>query len=135
MCSPITAVSRRETERVCAGVELYNERSLCVKYHSQGVQTSFYESTSTQDPVGNNISPGARRNSGHAGTNIPNAPAECDNGGASKFPRILLKRVPGTQVFRRVASSNRFKKSERSHFCTSLSYVHYKLSSEIIVRQ
>ena len=30
----------------------------------------------------------------------------------------------------RVASSNRFKKSERSHLGTSLSYVHYKLSSE-----
>ena len=30
---------------VCGGVEAYNERSLHVKYRSQGVQTSFYEST------------------------------------------------------------------------------------------
>ena len=31
------------------------------------------------------------------------------------------------QSFKRVASSNRLKKSERSHFGTSFSYVHYKL--------
>ena len=43
---------------------------------------------------------------------------------------ILLKRIPGKQSFRRVASSYRFKKSERSHLGTSLLYVHYKLSSE-----
>ena len=31
MCSPpTTGSSRRETERVCGGVEAYNERSLCV---------------------------------------------------------------------------------------------------------
>ena len=30
---------------VCGGVEVYDKRSFCVKYHSQGVQTSFYEST------------------------------------------------------------------------------------------
>ena len=29
----------------CGEVEAYNERSLRVKYRSQGVQTSFYEST------------------------------------------------------------------------------------------
>ena len=38
---------------VCGGVEVYNERSLRVKYSSQGVQTSFYESTpSVEDPMG-----------------------------------------------------------------------------------
>ena len=42
----------------------------------------------------------------------------------------FTQHIPDTQSFRRVASSNRFKKSERSHFCTSFSYVHYKLSSE-----
>ena len=62
-----------------------------VRYRDQGVQTSFYESTpSTRDPVGNTISPGARGNSGYAGTNIPNAPEERENGGVCKFPRILL---------------------------------------------
>ena len=117
---------------VVGRMEAYNERSLCVKYRNKGVQTSFYESTpSTQDPLGNKISPGAQRNSGHAGTNmIPYASEERDNRGDSEFIRILLKRIPGTQSFRRVASSNRFKKSERSHLCTSFSYVHYKLSAK-----
>ena len=89
------------------------------------VQTSFYESTpSSRDPVGDTVSPGARGNPGHAAKNIPNAPEERDNGGASRFPRILLQYIHGTQSFRRVASSHRFKKSERSHLCTSFSYVH-----------
>ena len=38
---PTIKASRRETERVCGGVETYNKRSLCVKYRNQGVQTSF----------------------------------------------------------------------------------------------
>ena len=65
--------------------------------------------------MGDTVSPGTQGNSGHVGTNIPNAPEECDNVGASRFPRILLQLIPGTQSYRRVASSNRFKKSERSH--------------------
>ena len=36
---PTTGCSRRKTERVCGGVEVYNEGSLCLKYCSQGVQT------------------------------------------------------------------------------------------------
>ena len=84
-----------------------------------------------RDPLGNKIFSGTQRDSGHAGTNIPYAPEERDNRGTSKFPRILLKHIPGTQSFRRVVSSNnRFKKSEHSHLGTSLSYVLYKLSSE-----
>ena len=70
-----------------------------------------------------------RGNSRHEGTNVPNATEERDNGGASRFPKILLQFIPGTQSFRRVASSNIFKKSEHSHFGTSFSYVHCKLSS------
>ena len=67
-----------------------------------------------RDPLGNKISSGTRRDSGHAGTNIPYAPEESDNRGTSEFPRILLKRIPGMQSFRRVASSNnRFKKCEQ----------------------
>ena len=31
---------------------------------------------------------------------------------------------------REVASSNKFKRTERSHLCSSLSYAHYKLSAE-----
>ena len=84
MCSPPepAAVGGRLSEFV----EGWNERSLCVKYRSQGVQTSFYESTPpTRDPLGNKIPSGAQRNSGHAGTNIPYAPEERDNRGASDF--------------------------------------------------
>ena len=41
---------------VC-GVEAYNKRSFWVKYCSQGVQTSFYETTaSASDSLGNTIS-------------------------------------------------------------------------------
>ena len=44
-------------------METYNERSLRLKYRSQGVQTSFYESTpSTPNPLGDQIPPGARAN-------------------------------------------------------------------------
>ena len=113
-------------------METYNERSLRIKYRSQGVQTSFYESTpSTSNPLGDQIPPGARGNSRHAGTNHPHASKERDNRGASEFPRILLKRIPATQSFRRVASCYRFKESERPHSCTSFPYVHCKLSSEL----
>ena len=37
--------SRGTTVPVCGGVEMYNERSFCGKYCSQGVQTSSYQST------------------------------------------------------------------------------------------
>ena len=48
-----------ETEQICGGVETYNERSLRLKYRSQGVQTSFYESTpSTPNPLGDQIPQG-----------------------------------------------------------------------------
>ena len=53
---PSDPSSRRETEQICGGVETYNERSLRLKYLSQGVQTSFYESTpSTPNPLGDQI--------------------------------------------------------------------------------
>ena len=99
-----------------------------VKYRSQGVQTSFYESTpSAQDPMGITISPGAP-DSGNAWENIPDASEKHDNRGTSGYSRILFKCFPGTQSVRRM-SSNRFKTTERS-LCTSLSYPHYKLSAE-----
>ena len=43
--------------------------------------------------------------------------------------------VSGTQSFRSVASSHRYKKSERSHLGTSLSYVYYRLSSEYCAKR
>ena len=50
--------------------------------------------------VRDTIPTGPRRNSGHEGTNIPNVPEESNNEGASRFPRILLERIPGIQSFR-----------------------------------
>ena len=111
---------------------MYNERSIRIKYRSQGVQTSFYESTtSPSNPLGDQISPGLRGNSRHAGTNHPHASKERDNRGASEFPRVLLERIPGTKSFSRVASSYRSKESEHPYSCTSYPYVHYKLSSKL----
>ena len=75
--------------------------------------------TSPRDfPVGDTVPTGTRQDSRHEGTDIPNAPKERDNRGASRFPRLLLERIPGTQSFRRMASSHRFKRTERSHLCT-----------------
>ena len=109
-------------------METYYERSLCTKYHSQGVQTSFYESTpSPSNSLGDQISPGSTRNFGHARTNHPHAPKERNNRGASEFTRVLFEHIPGTKSFRRVASSYRSKESERPHSCTSFPYVHDKL--------
>ena len=56
---------------------------------------------------------------------------ERDNGGASKFTRVLLERIPGKKSFRRVASSNRSKESERPHSCTLFPYVHDKLCAKL----
>ena len=113
-------------------METYHERSLRSKYRSQGVQTSFYESTpSPTDSLGNQISTGSSRNLGHAGRNFPYAPKERDNGGASRLTRVLLERIPGKESFRRVASSYRSKKSERPYSCTSFPYVHDKLCAKL----
>ena len=95
---------------------------------SQGVQTSFYESTpSPTNSLGDQISTESTGNFGHAGTNFPYAPKERDNGGASRLTRVLLKRIPGKKSFRRVVSSYRSKESERPHPRTLFPYVHDKL--------
>ena len=132
-CAPPTNnSSRRETEQFCGGVETYYERSLCSKYRSQGVQTSFYEFIpSPSNSLGDQISPGPTRNFGHAGTNHPHAPKERNYRGASKFTRVLFERIPGTESFRRVASSYRFKESERPNSCTPFPYVHDKLCAKL----
>ena len=111
---------------------MYYERSLRSKYRSQGVQTSFYESTpSPTDSLGDKISTGSTRNFGHAGTDHPYAPKERDNGSASRLARVLLERIPGKEGLRRVASSHRSKESERTHSRTSFPYVHDKLCSKL----
>ena len=75
-------------------------------------------------------SPGSYRGTGNARADTPDALKERGNRGASRFTRILLKHISGTQSVRTVASSDRFKTTERTHLRTSLSYVHYKLSSK-----
>ena len=113
-------------------METYYERSLRSKYRSQGVQTSFYESTpSPTNSLGDKISTGPKRSFGHAGTNYPYAPKERDNRSASRLTRFLLERIPGKEGFRRVASSHRSKESERSHSRSSFPYVHDKLCSKL----
>ena len=113
-------------------METYYERSLRSKYRSQGVQTSFYESTpSPTNSLGDQISAGSTRDFGHAGTNHSYAPKERDNRGASRLTRVLLERVPGKEGLRRVASSYRFKESERPHSYTSFPYVHDRLCAKL----
>ena len=113
-------------------METYYERSLRSKYRSQGVQTSFYESTpSPTNSLGDKISTGSKRNFGHAGTDHPYAPKERDNGSASRLTRVLLERIPGKKGFRRVASSHRSKESKRTHSRPSFPYVHDKLCSKL----
>ena len=81
-------------------METYYERSLRSKYRSQGVQTSFCESTpSPTNSLGDKISTGSKRNFGHAGTDHPYAPKERDNGSASGLTRVLLERIPGKKGF------------------------------------
>ena len=131
VCSPTSNSSRRETEQLCGGVETYYERSLRSKYRGQGVQT-FYESTPSQtNSLGDQVSPEPTRDFGHVGTNLPYAPKERNNRGASRFSRFLFKRIPGTEIYRRVASSYRSKESERPHSCTSFPYVHDKLCAKL----
>ena len=117
-------------------METYYERSLRSKYRSQGVQTSFYESTpSPTNSLGDKISTGSKRSFGHAGTNYHYTPKERDNGRASRLTRILLERIPGKEGFRRVASSHRSKESERSHSRSSFPYVHDKLCSKLRLKR
>ena len=139
-CSPHNQLGT--TMPVCERVKAYNERSFCVKYHDQGVQTSFYESTpSAQDPMGNKISPVVPEDPGNARANIPDASKECDHRDTNGYSRVLFnpgnaranipdaskeqdqsstsgysrvpfKHIPGTESVWRVASSNRFKTTE-----------------------
>ena len=112
-CFPHNYGQSGTTMPVCERVEAYNERSLCVKYHDQGVQTSFNESTpSDHGPMGNRISPVAPEDPGNARANIPDASKEQDHSNTSGYSRVAFKHIPGTQSVWRVASSNRFKTTE-----------------------
>ena len=80
--------------------------------------------------MGNMIFPWAQKGTGNARAYSPDSSKERNNRGASRFTRILLKQIPGKQSVKKVASRDRLKTTESTHFRTSLSYVHYKLSSE-----
>ena len=97
---------------------MYNERSFCVKYHSQGVQTLFYESTSSaSDSLGNTIPPGDIEDPGNARADFPKI-------NISRHSRVLFKRIHGMQGIWTVASSY------PPHRHSSLSHAHHKLSAE-----
>ena len=74
---PTVSSSRGMTVSVCGWVEAYNERSFCVKYRSQGVQTLFYESTpSASNSLGHTIFQGETEDSGNARANFSTASEE-----------------------------------------------------------
>ena len=125
MCSPPepAAVGGRLSEFV----EGWNERSLCVKYRSQGFRLHFTSPPLLRETPWEIRSPQGRKEILGMREQIS---LMLQKNAITEVPPNLLQRIPGTQSFRRVASSNGFKKSERSHLGTSLSYVHYKLSSE-----
>ena len=113
---PTISTSRGTIEPVCGGVEAYNERSFCVKYHSQGAQTSFYESTpSASHSLGNTISRRGIEDSGNARANFPNASEECNLKNISRYSRVLFEHIPGSQGIWRVAPSYKLKTSEPPH--------------------
>ena len=123
---PRIGANRGMTMPVCGWVEAYNERSLCVKYCSQGVQTSFYESTpSASDSLGNTIPQRVTEDSGNARANIPNASEERNLRNISRHARVLFKRIPGMQGIWRVASSYRLKTTEPPHLRSSFLHVHH----------
>ena len=119
------------TVSFCGGVEVYNERSFCVKYRRQRVQTSFYESTPfASDSLGNIIPQGDIEDPGNARADFPNAPEEHNLRNISRHSKVLFERIPGRQGIWRVASSYRLKTSEPPHWRSSLSHAHYRLSAE-----
>ena len=130
-CFPHNQFQSSMTVSVYGGVEVYNERSFCVKYRSQGVQTSFYESTpSASDSLGNTIPPGDIEDPGNTRADFPNASEERNLRNISRHSRVLFERIYGTQGIWRVASSYRLKITEPPHRRSSLS--HHKLTWGIL---
>ena len=97
-CFPHNQFQSSPTVSVYGGVEVYNERSFCVKYRSQRVQTSFYESTpSASGSLGNTIPPGDIEDPGNARADFPNASEERNLRNISRHSRVLFERILGTQ--------------------------------------
>ena len=129
-CFPHNQFQSSTTVSVYGGVEVYNERSFCVKYRSQGVQTSFYESIpSASDSLGNTIPPGDIEDPGNTRADFPNASEEHNLRNISRHSRILFERIHGTQGIWRVASSYRLKTTEPPHRRSSLTHAHACISS------
>ena len=88
-CFPHNQFQSSTTVSVYGGEEVYNERSFCVKYRSQGVQTSFYESTpSASDFLGNTIPPGDIEDPGNVRAHFPNASEEHNLRNISRHSRV-----------------------------------------------
>ena len=119
------------TVSVYGGVEVYNERSFCVKYRSQGVQTSFYESIpSASDSLGNTIPPGGIEDPGNVRADFPNASEERNLRNISRHSRVLFERIHGMQGIWRVASRYRLKTTEPLHRRCLLSHAHHNLVAD-----
>ena len=131
VCFPHNQFQSSTTVSVYEGVEVYKERSFCVRYRSQGVQTSFYESTpSASDSLGNTIPPGDIEDPMNARADFPYASEEHNPRNISRHSRVLFERIHGTQGIWRVASNYRLKITEPPHRRSSLSHAHHKLSAE-----
>ena len=129
-CFPHNQFQSSTTVSVNGGVDVYNERSFCVKYRSQGVQTLFYESTlSASDSLGNMIPPGVIEDPGNARADFLNASEECNLRNISRHSRVLFERIHGTQG---MASSYRLKTTEPPHRSSSLLHAHHKLTAEYL---
>ena len=131
VCFPRSLFQSSTTVSVYGGVEVYNKRSFCVKYRSQGVQTSFYKSTpSASDSLVITIPPGDIEDPGNTRADFPNASEERNLRNISRHSRVLFERIHGRQGIWRVASSYRLKITEPPHRHSSLSHAHHKLSAE-----
>ena len=73
--------------------------------------------------MGNKISPGAPEDPGNARPNIPDASKEHNNRGASRYARVLLEHIPGTQNVWWVVPSNRLKQLN-AHIYTPHFHMH-----------
>ena len=127
-CFPYNQFQSSTTVSVYGGMEAKNDRSFCVKYHSQGVQTSSTPSAS--DSLGNTIPPGDIEDPGNARADFPNASEKRNLRNISRHSRVLFERIHGTQGIWRVASSYILKTTEPPHRRSSLSHAHHKLSAE-----
>ena len=81
MCSPHnqTLVGGRPSEFVEGWKPITNNPNV-LSIVTKGYRLRFTSPPILRkDPVGDMVPPGSRGNSGHAGTNIPNAPEESDN--------------------------------------------------------